>query len=356
MSECENILKMIDDYIDNDLSEQERKKIEEHIKECQSCRDEIRFATAVKKATEEIELPSAPTDFLDRVHAAIDNEKVIALPNKKIKPIIFAKRWQTGIAACLIVAAFLGINMGELSDGLFSGEHNDEIVNIINEDTEEIPQTTAVPTAENSQTPKSENKEKEVKQEKVLKKTEEKTEKKASVSEEKREEVSPMPTKPPVTVHEKTENKSIQQTETPTKETEVMPKESSEETVEVQSVSEKTQNEPTEVMQDEPVALMQIDETQLVESDNTAVTARGSGAENMSRSLAKGVSDGILKVQSDRLNEAKNIAMHYGSCENGVFGMTAEKYKEYLAELEKENIEYIDSTVADDAVRFEIID
>lgn len=354
LSECKKIAELIDEYLNDELNEEIKKNFENHINQCQACKDELQFAKAIQKAVKESKLPDAPEDFIVRVHTAIDKEKIIELPQKKTKQIIFARRWQSGIAACLIVAAFLGINMVELSDGLFSNSDNkNEIVLNTAEDDITKDDIKVYESGNTSETVPPEEKKKKYKKD-IPNKIENMKKPDENINEELPRATAAVPTVPPVKRTEENIEKiseSISNSETEHKE-EVS--EHSSETHDIQEENSVSADEPAgvAVMSDDPDDEI-LPERKSISRDggNSRIAADNRNTIEMRTGAT---SDGILKIQSDRLSEAKNIAMHYGSCENGILGMTAEKYSEYLKKLDAEEIEYINLAISGDAVRFEI--
>lgn len=131
MRNCEKYREMTEAYIDGFLSDAEKAEFEEHINSCSECREELEFSRAVRSELKKIELPSPPPDFLDRVNAAIDAE---IGENKKSKKIyaFFGRRSISAIAACALIAVFLGVNAdNELTKKI---SINDEISDMVFKD------------------------------------------------------------------------------------------------------------------------------------------------------------------------------------------------------------------------------
>lgn len=128
MKNCGKYREMTEAYIDGFLSDAEKAEFEEHINSCSECRKELEFSRAVRSELKKIELPSPPPDFLDRVNAAIDAE---IGGNKKSKKIyaFFGRRSISAIAACALIAVFLGVNAdNELTKKI---SINDEISDMV---------------------------------------------------------------------------------------------------------------------------------------------------------------------------------------------------------------------------------
>ena len=367
MKNCKEFEDLIEEYIDNELDGEKKLKFEEHIKTCPACREELEFSKMLRQSVGEIKLPEPPADFLDRVNAALDKELNVIEPPRKTKFLIFSRRWQTAAAACLVVAAFLGVNLIELNEG--ARKHidtpNDTALPITEQATpqpfekaEKVEKAERESVAEATATPKPTKKE--------SKKAETKIETVTGVGEEAKEEIiTAVPTMPPQ--KETAEPKAQKQ------DSAAVSEQTAEKNTDDIGAAVHQNSEPAETAANDTM-LMKSDfmiesaadgATAKIRSEDTADSGFSSGSGGgMSASSArsKGSADtaditvGAVIVAHDKLNEAKNLAMHYGSEENGIFGMTAEKYKEYLNALESSGIDYIDAVESDGAVRFEIRD
>ena len=358
MKNCKEFENLIEEYIDNELDSEKKLEFEEHIKTCPACREELGFSKMLRQSAGKIELPEPPADFLNRVNAALDKELNAVEPPRKTKFPIFSRRWQTAAAACLVVAAFLGVNLMELNEG--SRKHID------------TPNDTALPITEQATPQPSEKAEtaetdnaaeataapRQTKKE--SKKAETKTETVNGTREEVKEEIVPAaPTVPP---QKEIAEAEIKKTEPAAANEQVTEKQADSSAAAYQS-SEPAETSANDIMLMKSDFVIESGAAAKMQSEDSAddrIASDSGGEAAASPVRSKGLSDtaditvGTLIVTADKLNEAKNLAMHFGSSENGIFGMTAEKYKEYLSALESAGIDYIDAVESDGAVRFEI--
>ena len=364
MKNCKEFENLVEEYIDNELDSEKKLEFEEHIKTCPACREELEFSKMLRQSVGEIELPEPPADFLDRVNAALDKELNAIEPPKKTKLPIFSRRWQTAAAACLVVAAFLGVNLMELNEG--SRKH----IDTPNETALPITERATPQPSEKAETAETDNAAEATaaprQTKKESKKAETKTETVNGTREEAKEEIiSAAPTIPP---QKEIAEAEIKKTE-PAASNEQMTEKQADSSAAAYQSSEPAETSANDTMlmksdfmiesaaADGAAAKMQSEDA----ADGGIASGSGGGAA-ASSARSKGSSDaadiavGALIVSADKLNEAKNLAMHFGSSENGIFGMTAEKYKEYLSALESAGIDYIDAVESDGAVRFEIKD
>jgi anti-sigma factor (TIGR02949 family) len=65
---CEDAFRRLDDYLDRFLTEEERRKVEEHLHACEACAREFRFeAAVVEDVRHKLKRIMAPTDLLERI-------------------------------------------------------------------------------------------------------------------------------------------------------------------------------------------------------------------------------------------------------------------------------------------------
>ena len=85
MTEHNKLKEMINRYVDGDLNEQEKQELEEHLKQCPSCRSVLSAFKSISEATE-ASLKEPPADFKDSVMAAIKNLPADAPKSAPFKP------------------------------------------------------------------------------------------------------------------------------------------------------------------------------------------------------------------------------------------------------------------------------
>lgn len=72
---CEETFRRLDDYIDRSLSPDERRKVEEHLQECEMCAGEYRFETTfVAEVRNKLRRIMAPSDLLDRITVRLEKQ------------------------------------------------------------------------------------------------------------------------------------------------------------------------------------------------------------------------------------------------------------------------------------------
>jgi anti-sigma factor (TIGR02949 family) len=73
---CEEMLRRLDDYLDRELTADEIRHIEEHLKDCEACIREFGFEanviTAVRAKLREVEIPQT---LIDRVAMSLARER-----------------------------------------------------------------------------------------------------------------------------------------------------------------------------------------------------------------------------------------------------------------------------------------
>lgn len=160
MTECEKIISDIERYIDDELDDERRKEITEHMKICQSCRTELEFAQAVRAALSDMNPPPVPKDFSERVNNGIDKKK-------KINPGRFlGKRSFSVVAACLAIAAVLSlneknnlvenVNIGNTDE--ISMQYKETVISNVAEIDSPNPTQSEIPTENNMKTTNNERK------------------------------------------------------------------------------------------------------------------------------------------------------------------------------------------------------
>jgi anti-sigma factor (TIGR02949 family) len=73
---CEEMLRRLDDYLDRELSPDETRRVEEHLKECEACIREFGFeASVVRAVREKLRDVEVPESLLDRVALSLARER-----------------------------------------------------------------------------------------------------------------------------------------------------------------------------------------------------------------------------------------------------------------------------------------
>ena len=105
--QCDEFREHLDNY--ESLTDSEKHTLEDHAKECESCREELEFMLSVISVTKNLPEIKAPDDFIERLNERIDREdrKQIVGRYRTIK---FEWKRYGSVAACLLLAAVVGVN------------------------------------------------------------------------------------------------------------------------------------------------------------------------------------------------------------------------------------------------------
>ena len=68
---CRKIKKLLKQYIDNDLTSGEMQIVKGHLKECSTCRAELKSLSSIVKMIESLPEISPPPDFTEKVMSKI---------------------------------------------------------------------------------------------------------------------------------------------------------------------------------------------------------------------------------------------------------------------------------------------
>jgi len=344
MSSCKKFEDMIESYIDNELTTEEKELMNVHLDSCSSCREKLEFAKALRIKIKEIPIPELPHNFLERVNEAIDSEEVTYSKAKNFRR-FFSTRAMQSIAACLLIAAFLGIN-NNLTDNINKLEEEDfkpvPTQGLVQGELSTVP----VPTVENTPIVEGKNTSEPKKTAKSVKKA------------------TPIPTQAPETTMYtiKMEYKNFESEEAPLARLEQE---------EPQVAAFNMENEEAAAYSGEAEAIAE-DNIGEVEADNTivedkaavndekisipsraraglpgsagAVSGGGSGGGSSAATVEPEQEEtkinGKLIVPKKMLDTVRGIAMKYGGCSDWNYSMTLENYKEFLAELKSAEIDY----------------
>ncbi len=99
MLTCEKAESMIDAYLDDDLTNDQKEEFLAHISSCENCKSLLEFAKNVKDTLSTLPEIEVPSDFLDGIHEKIKAEK-------KPSKIIYLRRYGA-FAACLMLAVVM---------------------------------------------------------------------------------------------------------------------------------------------------------------------------------------------------------------------------------------------------------
>lgn len=146
MQDCKYYEALIEEYIDNELSKSVKEEFENHITECISCREQLELSKEIRGILNTTKFPEPPKDFIKKVNSRIDAE----IAHSKVydfKKYFLSRKYQT-VAACFIIAAFLGVsaektieNVNIDNNNLLAGNNQvviSEVVTPINSQEENI--------------------------------------------------------------------------------------------------------------------------------------------------------------------------------------------------------------------------
>ncbi|MTI68974.1 MAG: zf-HC2 domain-containing protein [Firmicutes bacterium] len=107
--DCKEILNLIDYYHEDKLNEIQKMKVDKHLKECKSCKEEYREMENIFKALKtQSDFISPPSDFTEKLMNKVNKEEKL----KKIKRIkrikrITTQRWGLSFVAAGLLVMFL---------------------------------------------------------------------------------------------------------------------------------------------------------------------------------------------------------------------------------------------------------
>lgn len=108
--DCTKVSSIMSSYIDDQLSLEEKKMFEEHIANCDSCKEELDFMVNILKDVndlkDEMELPS---DFHENLMVEIDKVKSSRKHTSKITKLNEFRKYYTTVAAVFIALLIFGI-------------------------------------------------------------------------------------------------------------------------------------------------------------------------------------------------------------------------------------------------------
>lgn len=106
---CSDVRKILADYLDGVLSQQDRALVEAHLASCKSCSEEFAFLKTYVNEAGSLEKVKAPSDFLEKVHQRLERRfsfeklmRTLFVPVKIKIPLELA-----GVAATVLIAFFV---------------------------------------------------------------------------------------------------------------------------------------------------------------------------------------------------------------------------------------------------------
>ena len=102
MKTCEEYASLISDFLDGELSAEDRAEVAEHVASCPACQQYFDDLVAMHDAFDQIEEVPVPDGFTERVMARV--RETPQTEEKKIIPFPHWRRWAALAACCAIVA------------------------------------------------------------------------------------------------------------------------------------------------------------------------------------------------------------------------------------------------------------
>ncbi len=383
MRNCKDFEEMLEKYIDNELKKEEVEILKIHMDQCSACREMLEFSKAIRTELKKIELPDPPSDFVERVNLRINENADISFKKQNFAR-FFNRRTIQSVAACFLLAVFLGWG-GEFIENFNNKEENFEKVpyqTIINGDKTKISSdnNTRIMPLKETQTPaplknpkenNNEKKEEKSKQKATSKPVEtigfveDNIEKQPAQTEEIKQEKEDILINPEENDENESEVSYNLQIARMIEGQEVGGNAFDEENIAPYNAEEKKEEPDEEGLVSEP------EPTEDKEGNNNTeelykITAyspetsgggsSGGGSSVILTEKEPKPADGKLLISANKLNDAKNVALSYGSLENEVYGMSSEKFAEFLTKLDELGIEYNLDFEKDAAVRFMIVE
>ncbi len=75
MKECKDIKKLLETYLDGELSSEENARLKQHLLGCPFCRRDLEDARRIREALSQIPQDKAPDDFLDHLHRRMKEKR-----------------------------------------------------------------------------------------------------------------------------------------------------------------------------------------------------------------------------------------------------------------------------------------
>jgi hypothetical protein len=113
---CENIRELMSAYIDNEINEVDKAKLEKHIAQCPQCMEEYELLKDLVIECSQIDEVELPEDFREELHSRLLEAK--SRKNKGIVDFIKKNKWKTATGAVAAVLIF-AVSMNSL--GMFKG-------------------------------------------------------------------------------------------------------------------------------------------------------------------------------------------------------------------------------------------
>lgn len=127
----------IDRYVYEECTEEEMNLFKQHMENCARCKEEYELSISVKNAMSTMNTITPPADFSKLVNERLDRE--IAVPAKP-RLLKAGNRRYSAVAACLVLAACLGIHTNDMSEPVV------ETTTLTNQSLQAVPEQKPEPT------------------------------------------------------------------------------------------------------------------------------------------------------------------------------------------------------------------
>lgn len=335
MIDCEQFLENIDKYLDHDLPETDMAQMEAHLRHCEACAQELRFAESIRQSLNNLPPITVPEDFKAKLYEKIEQEK--QAPVKK--PFYLTWKPYSALAACLLLFALVKVNIWDETDTLIAPTPEPSAaVEIIKQ--QHAQDNYADTDAQDVQpTPKAEDVQSAVKG---------------------KDTRIPQNTKKPVpAVHNKS-TESEQNTSKPKNNTAVQTPNTQPQTKPENPVPTQTpvadKKEERELPNTSDNDKKAVPPTEKSQQENTPIQGANASGEKAAMSMSAFDMEGmrILNVRASDEDKLMQILQDSGiTAEKGIYRGTAEQVKQMLIKLEQNSISYA-GDIDEETTQFEI--
>ena len=106
---CSQVQKKLSAYLDSEISVKEKELIEEHMRNCPECCEEIAFLTELGSTLNTVEEIEVPAYFRTRVKQRIKDQSSMPIPiAEKIRRVIFPLAATAALVTSLLLGNYIG--------------------------------------------------------------------------------------------------------------------------------------------------------------------------------------------------------------------------------------------------------
>ena len=110
--ECSRFEELIEQYLDNGLDNDVKTAFEEHMKNCENCKESFEFSKQIRNTLHDFPLISVPEDFSANLNKRLD-EELASTKKSYIKKQFRVPAKYYGAVACLLLAVTFNLNSSE---------------------------------------------------------------------------------------------------------------------------------------------------------------------------------------------------------------------------------------------------